>query len=374
MTIAQPQGTIAMAQAAGLPVSVVNDLLAVVNASVIYICVCCGICVWEWLINLRAEYNGIWKAQWSFVKCTYLVSRYGIFIGMAVSIWLWTNSFTAAECSKLFHLIPGFFILTELSGEIILMMRVYALSGRSLYVLFPLSAILLGYLGLDLYIAIDGMTMVPIFQEKDYCIPNGGVRGNVILGYWIVPMVFDAIVTALMIWYMRPHFKNGSASTIMRVFLREGLLYFVVITLANALNIAFFAQTTFSGQAINTGFSLAMTSIMSCRLILSLRDKEALAPRSQAHGSASFWAGRSALDAPLKVPGSQIVSTPHAVGHALPLSKLESGEQYSEKSLSGKSAFHVHGDAYVLGDDLEVQQDVHSTGVRVERTVAVSRD
>ena len=68
-------------------------------------------------------------------------------------------------------------------------------------------------------------------------------------------MVFDAIVTGLMIWYMRPHFKNGSASTIMRVFLREGLLYFVVMcvlraqlrrpisTLANALNIAFFAQT-----------------------------------------------------------------------------------------------------------------------------------
>ena len=240
-------------------------------------------------------------------------------------------------------------------------------------------------------------------------------------------MVFDAIVTALMIWYMRPHFKNGSASTIMRVFLREGLLYFVVMCvfahptaptdqyprqrlehrllrpncacdcrarwspggrcrLANSSSSSLTLQT-FSGQAINTGFSLAMTSIMSCRLILSLRDKEALAPRSQAHGSASFctWAsavsaltwtgaGRSALDAPLKVPGSQIVSTPHAVGHALPLSKLESGEQYSEKSLSGKSAFHVHGDAYVLGDDLEVQQDVHSTGVRVERTVAVSRD
>lgn len=25
------------------------------------------------------------------------------------------------------------------------------------------------------------MTTVPIFQERDYCIPNGGVRGNVIL-------------------------------------------------------------------------------------------------------------------------------------------------------------------------------------------------
>ena len=159
------------------------------------------------------------------------------------------------------------------------------------------------------------MTMVPIFQERDYCIPNGGVRGNVILGvraspgrrpltrqYWIVPMVFDAIVTGLMIWYMRPHYKNGSASTIMRVFLREGMVYFVVITLANALNVAFFSQTTFSGQAINTGFSLSsvalaadalltrrsMTSVMSCRLILSLRDKEALAPRTQ-HGSQSFW-------------------------------------------------------------------------------------
>lgn len=63
---------------------------------------------------------------------------------------------------------------------------------------------------------------------------------------------------------------------------------------------------------------------------------------------------------------------PHAVGHALPLSKLESGEQFSEKS--GKSGFLVRSDAYGLGDDLEVEHDVHSTGIRVDRTVAVSRD
>jgi len=64
------------------------------------------------------------------------------------------------------------------------------------------------------------------------------------------------------------------------------------------------------------------------------------------------------------------VSMPHAVGHALPLSKLESGEQYSEKS--GKSGFLVHSDTYGL--EVEHEQDVHSTGVRVERTVAISRD
>ena len=45
-------------------------------------------------------------------------------------------------------------------------------------------------------------------------------------------MVFDAIVTGLMIFYMRKFFKNGSASTIMRVFIREGLLYFVVMCVA----------------------------------------------------------------------------------------------------------------------------------------------
>lgn len=175
-----------------------------------------------------------------------------------------------------------------------------------------------------------------------------------------------------MFYFLMPYYKSGGISTIMRVFAKEGIMYLcvrhqsiadaysIVMFFANALNVAFFVQTNFTGQAINAGFSLVMSSVMSCRLVLSLRDNESNTNvgRSSAgnHGGASFWT-RSAATAPPSYASP--VSTnplPKANSHALPFSRY--GDDFSEKP-------------YDRNDSSPPQT---SSGIRVETTVHVATD
>lgn len=68
-------------------------------------------------------------------------------------------------------------------------------------------------------------------------------------------------------------------------------VYLAVITATNTANVAFFAQSDSSLKGSAMAFQFLLASLCSCRLVLSLRDSEALAVTSAAASLAtkSFW-------------------------------------------------------------------------------------
>lgn len=101
-------------------------------------------------------------------------------------------------------------------------------------------------------------------------------------------------------------------SPLFRVFIRDGVseclcdlcylwsatdatlyvkVYLAVITATNTANVAFFAQGDASLKGAAMAFQFLFASLMSCRLVLSLRDSESLAMQSAAASLAtkSFW-------------------------------------------------------------------------------------
>lgn len=338
----QSEGTLQQSLNTGVPESTIITILRVINVSIIYMACCIAVAAWDCITCWSKEWQAIWKRQWSFIKIVYLIGRYELFFGLGLSIYLWTGSWTVEQCQHLFHLIPAFVTPVALAGEWILLMRVYALSGRRRYVLCSLGFIQLGYAVICIYISIAGMKAVPIFQEKDYCVATGGPHGNIMLAYWITPMIFDGLCTALMFYYVRTYYAAKDVSGIISVFLREGMFYFVVVTLSNSINVIF-SLTKIPNQSINDAFSLTMTSVMSSRLVLSLHDKQATGIyKTRDVMTTSFWTGRSGIMTGPDASGFRnkeklevAVSLGQFIGPTVvPISNSESVEAIEDTSIS----------------------------------------
>ncbi|KAJ7717561.1 hypothetical protein B0H16DRAFT_1610758 [Mycena metata] len=88
--------------------------------------------VYDTILNAGQEHRYIWKSKWTLVKCLYLWSRYAAFIDTTLAvlkrIYLNTNLSTCNIIAEFDTIFAGFGIALT---EVILMVRTYALYGKS---------------------------------------------------------------------------------------------------------------------------------------------------------------------------------------------------------------------------------------------------
>jgi len=313
----------------------------IVQTSVI--CISCSLAVaaYDFLVCWKLEYFRIWKQPFNFVSILYVISRYWFFVHMGLSTWLWSGHFTVEECSKLWRLIPATALVIELSGETILLMRTWAIWGRKSYILVVLLIMLATYLALMIYCTVDGLTSVPTFEERSWCIATSLPNNNISISYWCPALVFDMTVTVLMVAKVVPLLKNSPSKALLNMILREGLGYLAVLTIANGINTGLFASH-FSQNAIVVPFSLLFTSIMSCRLVLSLRD-----PRIKEIPSiktpTSFWhSGLMTRADQAMYPSNASSSTQ---GNSVPVELVEKIEDLEAQDRSSVNETEVDGES-----------------------------
>jgi hypothetical protein len=104
------------------------------------------------------------------------------------------------------------------------------------------------------------------------CLPvSPQSQPHIVAAYFAIPMVFDTTVTALIVYKAVAIIKKGTHSSIIDTLLRDGVIYFLAISGANLLNVAFYAQGDPLYQPVCSAFAVMMTAILGCRLSLQLR-------------------------------------------------------------------------------------------------------
>ncbi|KAG6908514.1 hypothetical protein DXG01_004366 [Tephrocybe rancida] len=94
---------------------------------------------------------------------------------------------------------------------------------------------------------------------------------------WIAELAFDSIIffaTCYRVW-QHHRMQHGSASNILDRILRDGVVYFGVIFVANLVTVLIFMLAPPDIKAVNASFSTLITSLMVSRLILNLREGSA---------------------------------------------------------------------------------------------------
>ena len=106
---------------------------------------------------------------------------------------------------------------------------------------------------------------------------------------WVAPLVTDSCIFILTLWQARVYIMNTGRGPTMHILIRDGILYFLVIFLANLMNTLIFFVSHFVNRgpkyfidmslqlapldlrAVGASFSQLITNVMISRLVLNLR-------------------------------------------------------------------------------------------------------
>ncbi|KAJ7622698.1 hypothetical protein B0H17DRAFT_1340529 [Mycena rosella] len=258
--------------------SSVAEFLHVVNAAQIYIACTTSVLIWDWLSCLPQEWRTIWKskASWSPIKIVYCVVRYYTLLVLVVTDTWFFASWSESSCARYVRVLPGIAVLIDLSIELSLALRIYALYGCDRKIGMFLVALIAGFLGVMIAVPILAFDYTRLPSWPGPCIVTGkpSIAGpKFIIAFYAAPMTLDMVMTAMTVYKVIQQNRNGGSSSLMNRIVRDGLLYFFAITSLNMLNVIFFIQGDTLIEAINAPMSIQISSVLCCRLILNLRDQ-----------------------------------------------------------------------------------------------------
>ncbi|KAH8925472.1 hypothetical protein BT69DRAFT_1128018 [Atractiella rhizophila] len=252
------------------------QLKRVLEQSRAYTAACAGIYFWEYLQTLPREYGQIWKApwQWSAMRVAFLVNRhFGLIFFIFLVILFWSDV-PKDVCDKIHFLEPIGALILYICAWTILGMRAWAMWDQECRI-----GILILFTGITT-VAVQIVcfrTDVPIFipDGEVGCISNGG-KGGFRIPYWLAALLYDTELLLLTIIPIMRYFRRGGSMPLLRLILRDGILYFIIVFSCNLLNFCWFVlpSKVVSNNALHAPAVTLLTSVMSSKLVLNVKDQQ----------------------------------------------------------------------------------------------------
>ncbi|KAI0036362.1 hypothetical protein K488DRAFT_41313 [Vararia minispora EC-137] len=221
-----------------------------------------AVIVWEWMISLYTEWYIIWKSPWTLVKGAYLFCRYWVLITIPQTIWAIAIGHSQETCQRIYKVAPA------LAITVILLLRTWAFFRRDMRVLIGLSLTLAGVLAYQLWV------VAAVFQQiRAYSCPAFNRRvvlpfGPQTVRHRVAPLCFDTLVTVMIVIksiVRRRH--RGPSSRIIQVFIREGVFYYITISVANLVNGLAYVQPRKDLSGTMVPLVVMLGPVLACRLV-----------------------------------------------------------------------------------------------------------
>ncbi|KDQ52515.1 hypothetical protein JAAARDRAFT_478248 [Jaapia argillacea MUCL 33604] len=234
---------------------------------------------WEICITLDTEIEHIWKhPPRSSLKWLFLFTRY---LPLAVQILLmlegdgiFGTSDSRASCVARFTFHSLATQAVTLAVEILLMMRVYALYGRSRRVRILLIGVLIAEV--SFMVPIYGVLM-PKISFDSACIP---IRTRYVTAFFaylsIVALIVQSVLLSLTLFksYRISRRNRGKGVAIIDILARDGGWVFGLVFVALLLQTIFYFLLGILPGALMFTWYLSLLSFLGCRLVLNLYQLE----------------------------------------------------------------------------------------------------
>ncbi|KAI0304576.1 hypothetical protein BC826DRAFT_1300 [Russula brevipes] len=228
----------------------------------VYFCSMYTVVLWDWIVSLPREWQYIWKTSWTPVKVAYLFCRYWVITVVPYLLYAFVNNHSLETCKKIYKIPVALAMWNQVGSESVLLIRTYAFFNRNKLVLAGLLCALGGMVAYQLYVDTSQMLVLPFVTPP---FPHSAH----LLGFFIAPLGFDTIVTFMTVFkalYVRRR-NGGPSSRLIQTFLREGVFYYLLISIANLINGIFYLQPRQAISAINIPLSVMLSPVLACRLV-----------------------------------------------------------------------------------------------------------
>ncbi|KAK9899128.1 hypothetical protein P389DRAFT_194136 [Cystobasidium minutum MCA 4210] len=231
-----------------------------------------AVMLYDWLLSLSKEFKYIWKQKFTLVTGLYVILRYFEIVRASTTTYL-ANNLIPNEKYPPWARFQVYSAMAYSSAVYLLfIIRASAVYGNSILV-----KVILGTLA-SVILIIQGFAStefgtIPWATGHGPCFAGKTPRSNNILViFWLGPFIFDTVTTAvLFIRIVIIRRRGGADSSMLKLLIRDGILYFVVISAVNLLNVGFYLGAAEDIHSINSGAAYNVTSIACSQLILSLR-------------------------------------------------------------------------------------------------------
>ncbi|KAF9044942.1 hypothetical protein BJ165DRAFT_1474381 [Panaeolus papilionaceus] len=267
-----------------------NEIFYLVRSSqtISYMFVSAGtLMVYDTLLVLPREVTHIWSAKWSAPKVLYLLTRYWGLVILFVDLSVYTHLQTSVQwCQRFlwYNMTIGSTSTLSLLVNIVLMMRLYALYGRSIQIVLFLVVIFLA----DIVLAVLSVVFTgPSAYSTTFVAPpslpllgclSAPDISNTIYG-WIGGLATAIILFVMMAYKLlsnnrtRPRrTAHTSLPPLIVAFYRDGTMAFFLIMCVTV--VGFILSFTIDGplQISYMPWVTVITSACGSRLILHLRE------------------------------------------------------------------------------------------------------
>ncbi|PPQ74889.1 hypothetical protein CVT26_011450 [Gymnopilus dilepis] len=239
---------------------------------------------WEWLICLPREFQRIWMKPKNASSLLYIVNRYFGLIQLSFVVTLVADVWSGAACRHISFFEPVGALISTVLSQMILGSRVYAIFGQSKLVGLILGGTLLAE------IVIGGISISTTHPRPAIAGPPGsGPPCGAVMGpfgwlvaFWSIPLFYDTLTFLFTAWKAYQFWKTEIDTPLFDIIWRDGVLYFFAIFTMNAANVIIFLTVPEALRAINLTPTLILEIVLSCRLVLNLREAHSLSvPSSQ---------------------------------------------------------------------------------------------
>ncbi|KAH9474391.1 hypothetical protein JR316_0012849 [Psilocybe cubensis] len=236
---------------------------------------------WDYIVCLPREYQLVWKRPKNLSTALYLTNRYFGIVQFSIVVSLISGAWSLSSCQRIFFFQPVAGLISTIISQLILGGRVYAIFSKSNTIGIPLLTILV----VEAVICAVAISKIPPSAPvglsgtpQPQCGVLIGPFGWLVT-FWTMPLLFDTITFVLTAWRAYDMWKkelNIGTHGLFKIIWRDGLIYFFAIFSMNTINVIIFLTTAKPLRAVNLPATLILQVVLSCRLVLNLRESHTL--------------------------------------------------------------------------------------------------
>ncbi|KAJ7035310.1 hypothetical protein C8F04DRAFT_1394896 [Mycena alexandri] len=251
--------------------------------------------VFDYCLTFDLEASLIWPSRRSFSKTLFMLARYTPFLDVPVGLYyILAPNIALDTCFNLNVVSTSLSVFGIAIGELILVVRTYALGGRVHTVLVVLSIIYtvnfsLGLLtvflvlfpdrgisnsGIDWTISPqhDIEVALPILPAIPGCNETGG--NFILVGVcFIIVLLNETVLMSYIMWLGYKKYRHFRSPFIVTLY-RDGITYFIFLFLGSTANFTILLAGEGELQELLNTFLRVMHSVLSTRVLLHVRDVE----------------------------------------------------------------------------------------------------
>ncbi|KAJ1306088.1 hypothetical protein OPQ81_010800 [Rhizoctonia solani] len=236
-----------------------------------------GFCIliYDHILTFPQEVELIWKQQRSWVSVFFVLNRYITPLVLIVDIYDkggLNDSLPRSFCVGWYFAEAAWNLVAFGLIHALVSLRVHAIWGRPRWLSITLAILFLIYFVVTVVIAAkfqieyaDTVAFNPIFK---LCF--AAVSPHLWM-CWLPALVFECFVFILTLIKAIEHSKRKVNTPVVRVLYRDGIIYFIVISLCSMFNMMVWLLAPPTLVALSKYFVLCVVPTMGARLVLNLR-------------------------------------------------------------------------------------------------------